>query len=125
MKIKDERTCKFKDVRLPKAFKTKWLKALRSGDYLQTDGRLYYAQANNDKGGYCCLGVACRITGNTMEELNNKTFPSELTNSKIPKLLLEIDQLMYDSNGILARLAIMNDNGKSFKQIAAYIERYL
>lgn len=32
-----------------------WANALRSGEYLQTTDRL------QDKDGYCCLGVACRL----------------------------------------------------------------
>lgn len=34
---------------------TKWVKALRSGEYKQTRGML-----QNNKG-FCCLGVACKI----------------------------------------------------------------
>lgn len=32
-----------------------WVDALKSGDYEQTDGEL------QNKYGYCCLGVACKI----------------------------------------------------------------
>ncbi len=35
----------------------KWVEALESGDYTQTTGRL------KDESGYCCLGVACEISG--------------------------------------------------------------
>lgn len=35
--------------------KAKWLAALRSGEYEQTEGRLH------DKVGYCCLGVLCDL----------------------------------------------------------------
>lgn len=34
----------------------KWLKALRSGEYRQGRGQL-----RNNKGEYCCLGVACEV----------------------------------------------------------------
>lgn len=37
-----------------KQFKT-WIKALRSGKYKQTRGIL------QDKNGFCCLGVACKV----------------------------------------------------------------
>lgn len=33
----------------------KWAKALRSGQYQQTTGEL------NNKDGFCCLGVACKL----------------------------------------------------------------
>ena len=38
-------------------FKAKWLEALRSGRYRQTSLML------RDKVGFCCLGVACDISG--------------------------------------------------------------
>lgn len=45
-----------------KEIKTKWIEALRSGEYVQAQGYLH-----NSKG-YCCLGVLCDIyqkeTGN-------------------------------------------------------------
>lgn len=40
---------------IDKAQFDKWIKALRSGEYKQT------IQALQDKNGYCCLGVACKI----------------------------------------------------------------
>jgi hypothetical protein len=39
-----------------KANMRKWVAALRSGDYLQTQGALH----KDD--GYCCLGVVCEIS---------------------------------------------------------------
>lgn len=44
--------------------KTAWTKALRSGDYQQTQGRLC------DANGYCCIGV--------LTEVLAKDFPAEL-----------------------------------------------
>lgn len=35
----------------------KWVKALRSGEYSQTHGKL------KDDSGFCCLGVACDVSG--------------------------------------------------------------
>lgn len=40
---------------MKKEIKEKWITALRSGEYRQTDGSL----CNN--GGYCCLGVLCDL----------------------------------------------------------------
>jgi hypothetical protein len=34
---------------------TKWIQALRSGEYKQTTGQL------NNNEGFCCLGVACKV----------------------------------------------------------------
>lgn len=40
-------------ILMPKARGRKWLKALRSGEYIQADGTLH----DPDIGGFCCLGV--------------------------------------------------------------------
>lgn len=45
------------EKKLPVEFKTKWVEALRSGEYQQTKEYLH------SEGGYCCLGVACELTG--------------------------------------------------------------
>ena len=37
-----------------------WVKALRSGDYLQGDGQLHRTDTEPDES-FCCLGVACDI----------------------------------------------------------------
>lgn len=42
--------------------KTRWLAALRSGEYSQVRGTL------KNRDGYCCLGVLCEIAGNNLEE---------------------------------------------------------
>jgi len=39
--------------------KAKWVEALRSGDYGQASGQLHDAQ----NGGFCCLGVLCKVMG--------------------------------------------------------------
>lgn len=49
--------------RLKPEIKAKWLAALRSGEYKQTQGTLHYRdRQGNDS--YCCLGVLCEITEN-------------------------------------------------------------
>lgn len=40
-------------ILMPKARAKKWLKALRSGEYIQAEGTLH----DPDIGGFCCLGV--------------------------------------------------------------------
>lgn len=44
-------------TRKQKAFRKRWVAALRSGEYRQTRGEL------RDAAGFCCLGVACDISG--------------------------------------------------------------
>ena len=42
---------------MKKTWKTKWLKALRSGSYKQTKGQLVSSISE----AYCCLGVLCKV----------------------------------------------------------------
>lgn len=110
-------------LKLPKVFKKKWVAALRSGKYKQGQYRLH----DTAEQGYCCLGVACRVAG-----VNSKLSTTYITpklaryHSTIPKMLVGDPS----SNPLVRKLAEYNDgNGpvyaRSFKWIAAYIERYL
>lgn len=128
MKIKVEG--KIKDVKLPKRFKNKWVKALRSGEFKQGKNELYSSISDT----YCCLGVCgviCSVHISSMDYVGlfSEDWESSFTSDEfkaIPKLLkgsCESDD--YDYNIIVAKLTKMNDNGKTFKQIAAYINRYL
>ena len=127
MIIVDKKTGKKKDVRLPKTFKEKWLKALRSGDFKQTESALF----DGNTGGYCCLGVACRIMHPKIN-LINKTFITQedfnkkLYRLKVPSLLkgtASVAQSEY--NEVVDILSKMNDSARTFKQIAAWIEKKL
>jgi len=110
---------KQKANKLPKRFKERWVKALRSGKYKQTAGRLY----NKEEDGYCCLGVACaisRVSKNNLRGYIPRNIKKKLPES-FPKILLETD----DMGTTVRKLIRMNDNGKSFKYISYYIDRYL
>jgi len=117
MKIKNEKTGKIEDIRLPKEFKNKWVKALRSGDYSQGKLRL-----ENSCGDMCCLGVACRIVH---PKLILKEFA--YINDSVAKKTTKVPGILKGINSIIPeKLTKMNDSGKhSFKSIASYIERYL
>lgn len=55
-----------KNFRLPKEFGIKWLEALRSGKYKQTNGTLCNIdenEKNTNNVGYCCLGIGATING--------------------------------------------------------------
>lgn len=53
-----------KTIRMPKKLLAKWLKALRSGEYKQTKGRLYRPETC----GFCCLGVLQHVaSGGSVE----------------------------------------------------------
>ena len=101
---------------MDKAIKEKWIKALRSGRYKQGIQQLY----NPSTKGYCCLGVLAKIQGAKLEQLAESMF-------------LEYELKVYacdirpKSQRVLSR---MNDgggpyekSGKTFKEIADYIEK--
>ena len=49
---------------IPESFKKDWIKALKSGNYIQASGVLREdEEAGLDTVGYCCLGVACSVAG--------------------------------------------------------------
>lgn len=109
-----------KKDKLPKKFAEKWLKALRSGEYEQAEGRLYDHKNN----GYCCLGLACEIVGHTrnVERYGYLEFPNMITNSNNP-VFKKVPAILRQTEGLAEKLAEMNDDGESFKQIANWIEK--
>jgi len=112
--------------KLPKAFKKKWVAALRSGKYKQGNNKL----AELTSGGviHCCLGVACEVAGSKTEKLYDYgvIYKDIAKNKYIPKLLKGTANKDFKPfNPIVKKLVDMNDGGKSFKYIASYIERYL
>ena len=88
---------------MDKKLKAKWIKALRSGNFKQLKGRYYDRESNR----YCCIGVLGRIAqGDSYTGSGHATLETKLG---------EHCQELID----------MNDSGKSFKRIAAYIEAKL
>ncbi len=90
-----------------------WLEALRSGKYKQAEGALQVGD------GYCCLGVYC--------VLNNISFiPAVIDENDNPH---ERNQEVYDKLRDLIGFdetetgIDMNDNGKSFSEIADFLEK--
>ena len=106
--------------------KQKWVSALRSGDYKQTQRRLH------DENGFCCLGVLCDLYG---KEHNVEWEPS--THSKnayefqdktgrIPLSVVEWAGVEDCNPYICGRsLAERNDTGSTFNEIADLIEEHL
>lgn len=106
-----------------KEIKAMWVNALRSGLYKQGTGAL----CKNGK--HCCLGVLCQISNlkskpvSQLETCTSLSFQYDYSESawRLPHLFREKIGL---SEKIHDKLMGMNDDGKSFKQIAAYIQRY-
>jgi len=125
--------------------KTRWLEALRSGNYTQTQHRL------RDKNGFCCWGVLCDIiepegwedVGAFQSHSNNVAMPPlpilmkagiEVDDSSLLPILMkagiEVDDpsLGHEEDspaGAAGDLAGMNDSKKNFAEIADYIERHM
>ena len=91
--------------------KKKWIKALESGRYKQTQENLEL------DGCYCCLGVLCK----TMR-IDPQTAKSDFDHELLSESVLEKVGLREEEQ---SRLACMNDEGKSFREIAAYIRANL
>ncbi len=114
------------NYRLPREFAIKWMAALRSGEYQQATGWLksvvYDPDPLQPKFKYCCLGVAGEICGCTMKPeqdgyLDNNDESSVGNLEKIP------EELIGGKSGTLPHvLADMNDNGKTFNEIADWIQ---
>jgi hypothetical protein len=104
--------------------KANWVAALRSGDYKQGAGKLR-AVSNN----FCCLGVLCDLAVKEgvgeweLYMLDGSVYKfGRYTGSPSDKLH-EWANLPMSSVGILTK---MNDQqGKSFNEIADYIEENL
>jgi len=88
--------------------KAKWIEALRSGKYKQTTHYL------KDDQGFCCLGVLCDIQGADFDAIRTEFGTLSLSSSP---------QKYLGGLGMMApRLTTLNDDGKSFAEIADYIE---
>lgn len=100
-----------------KEHRLKWIEALESGDFSQTKGQLA------DSTGFCCLGVACKISDN-YKLTNNFNFGLNYNGEIVewvgtfhPSIREYLDMHPYDVN----QAVYMNDTqSKSFPEIAAY-----
>ncbi len=115
--------------------KQKLVEALRSGKYRQAAGalkkRVWVHDIGEQQAGYCCLGVLCDVMGCTWQELQHGTTHCSLPfiddkdvsfNEYLSDSMLEKVGLTDEQQKELARL---NDEGRSFNDIAEHIERNL
>jgi hypothetical protein len=95
--------------------KAKWVEALRSGKYQQARGKLRKGEK------FCCLGVLCDLVDSS--KWSRSRWDGELRLPPNP-LIVELGittQFSYYST----ELSNMNDKGKTFPEIADYIEANL
>lgn len=105
--------------------KSKWVAALRSGDYVQGAGGL--KQLTDGVVQHCCLGVLCEVLG-TRQELPEESSvwlfgeEEETDHGYLPQSV----ERSTGIDGVTQRqLATKNDTGSSFAEIADYIEENL
>ena len=85
---------------------------LRSGEYKQCKNALTNFSEENKNTKYCCLGVACKLDGKSQEFIFNHRIGIE---SVVPEYLKYV---AYE-------LVALNDEGKSFAEIADIYEFYV
>ena len=106
--------------------KNRWLKALRSDEYVQGAGKLMRPAGDYDE--FCCLGVLCDVLGEEFEETPWGSLGVAINGGGVnvgglPDRLLEQVSM---SNSQQATLIRMNDvKGSSFEEIADWIESNL
>lgn len=117
--------------KLKSEIKEQFLKALRSGDYQQGNGKLYESASD----AYCCLGVLCNVVGYDNlktdgcsylpEDVQNIVFESGHCNN--PPLLTkeDYDELLIKGPQNMNKFSAAgtNDAGVSFEIIADLVER--
>jgi hypothetical protein len=107
--------------------KAKWVKALRSGQYDQTEGKL----CNSTGDAFCCLGVLLDIQGAVWRQPNEDEYGGLIpVTPKANRRIGDIDIDVQAWRGGLSdtqagELSGMNDDGESFSKIANYIEANL
>lgn len=114
---------------MKKEVKDLWVKALLSGKYKQTTRML-----KNEDGAYCCLGVLCDISKEgewSQHGLQGFYLSGDNTNGngELPDAVMiyaGIDTPMGSikfPKGYVSLVDLNDDRRRSFKQIAAFIER--
>jgi hypothetical protein len=117
----------------------KWTDALRSGRYVQAT-EVMYDKLNSEQTGklyMCCLGVlehVCGTSTDAMAELaEDCQMPCYLPERKSPEWVMRqkhVDKHLINPEDLYRAdfeeyLAHMNDSGKTFDQIADYIEKHI
>lgn len=124
------------------AVKTKWLEALRSGEYKQARYML-----RSCSGGFCCLGVLSdlyrkEVGGSWEWDYNQDSAysivhedPEDFGATQIPVCIVEwagledrnpeVHVAVGDSDFVPTTLAELNDEGKGFEYIADVIDHQL
>lgn len=104
-------------MRMSQEIKTKWIEALRSGEYKQGKDIL-----KNENGAYCCLGVLQMCVQGEVE-MERDGVPAAMLSRDFCKIL----DPEFDTDTFVPKLAHeladLNDEGKTFEYLADFIEK--
>jgi hypothetical protein len=104
--------------------KAKWVEALRSGKFHQGKGFLKFDEEQGPR--HCCLGVLCEIIDPSKFALREYSYYYQCDGMESDITLPLSLQFQTDLSGeTCTLLAEKNDHGKSFNNIADYIEHHL
>ena len=134
---------------MKKEIADEWVKALRSGEYVQGQNMLKYEDPDTDEMHHCCLGVLCEIAIENGVELEvesrifnvkmddrgymlHKAFMYDDLSGLLPERILQWSGVRSPegkaSSGFAESLAEMNDalfrKGKGFGRISDFIEKH-
>lgn len=99
--------------------KEKWVKALRSGKYLQTQGRL----SNGE--GFCCLGVLCVVAEMGSVFIRRDVDDSSIYGHGISSQPFVSQWAQVDAHAQDHLVSMNDDDHRSFEEIAHHIEENL
>jgi len=117
--------------KLDSALKLKWVQALRGGTYRQGHGQLCQVSRDGCGAAFCCLGVLADIVGVDRDRLYASETLSSVGRDDLlgpwgkPNDRMFISGEKETHTTTQRRLAALNDTGKSFAEIADYIEANL
>lgn len=130
--------------------KKQWLAALRSGNYQQTASMLHRAGFDGGPDGFCCLGVLCDMARRDgvvePEQMENeggeRYYKYDGGTAYLPGVVIDwaglqwddergqYDPAQFEAAGRYmpsgeCTLAMRNDRGETFEEIADIIEKYV
>lgn len=110
------------------ANRAEWVAALRSGEYVQTKGKMHRIKAASDAPiGYCCMGVACHIQG-LVEHVDYEPgnvgyeFPNGQTFSGYPDVEWFAEKYGFTMSDASDFAELNDSKGEDFDFIADIIE---
>lgn len=111
-------------------FADKWVAELRSGKWKQGKNALKVRKPH-EKTGYCCLGVACEISGIKPIKTDDGKWEYDGVYVVLPDSIKKKIGIKIRSGGFYLgmglgeqSLASLNDNGLTFNQIADVIDHF-